>query len=292
MSKVANIVVDILIKSLEEGKIPWRKPWKGGGKSSFPQNLKTKTVYSGINHFVLSVYMEDKGYTSPYFLSYKQATAMGGQVKKGEKGYPVIFAKTSIREQENSDGEMEKKTMRLLRYYTVFNVEQIDGIEDKIPKSEPIDETTFNPIAECEKVVDGMPQKPGLVFNEQRAYYSPSKDEINMPKKETFTSAEEYYSTLFHELVHSTGHDSRLDRLKKSPFGSTDYSKEELVAEMGSAFLCTQCGIEAKTIENSKAYIKGWLGYLRSADNKTAIISAGSQAQKAYNFIVNEEKGE
>jgi len=286
--KVVDIITNIFIKSLEEGTIPWRRPWTGGGKNSFPQNLKTKTVYSGVNHFVLSYYMTLHNFSSPYFVSYKQAVALGGQVRKGEKGFPVIFSKIGVREQENSAGETEEKSYRLLRYYTVFNVGQIDGIENKIPKVE-ITTNDIKPIEVCEAVVENMPQRPEIVFNEQRAYYRPTTDKVNMPKRESFETEEEYYSTLFHELVHSTGHSKRLDRIKNSPVGSPGYSREELVAEMGSAFLCAECNIETKTIENSKAYIQGWLKFLKAEDNKKAIISAGSLAQKAYTFITTKE---
>ena len=172
-----------------------------------------------------------------------------------------------------------------MRYYSVFNLEQTEGLD--IPKPQTRD---FPPIKKAEQVIHEMPSAPVIEHNQPQAYYQPSDDVVNMPKSNLFESDEEYYSTLFHELSHSTGHESRLNRdeiSKISPFGSHDYSKEELVAEMGSAFLCGCCGIEPSTIENQAAYIQNWLTKLQR--NKKWLIYAAAKAQKAADFILGME---
>jgi antirestriction protein ArdC len=251
---------------------PWRKPWISGE----PVNFITRKPYRGINPFILI----SSGFSCPYWVSFKQAKGKDGRIKKGEKGFPVVFWKwIEIRDPESESG---KKRVPFLRYYTVFNLEQTEGIE--IPKPQTRD---FHPIEKAEKVIQEMPHAPVIEHNEPRAYYQPSDDVVNLPKANLFDSDEEYYSTLFHELTHSTGHSSRLDRdeiLKISPFGSHDYSKEELVAEMGSAFLCGHCGIEPAVIENQAAYIQNWLKKLQS--NKKWLVYSAARAQKAIDFIL------
>jgi antirestriction protein ArdC len=213
-------------------------------------------------------------------VSFKQAKGKGGRVKKGEKGFPVVFWKwVHVKDPESESG---KKRVPFLRYYTVFNLEQTEGID--IPEPQTRD---FNPIMKAERVIHGMPNAPVIEHNEPRAYYQPSEDVVNMPKANLFQTDEEYYSTLFHELTHSTGHASRLNRdeiSKMSPFDSQDYSKEELVAEIGSAFLCGHCGIEPSVIENQAAYIQSWLKQLRS--NKKWLVYAAAKAQKAADYIL------
>lgn len=276
-NKVYDVITDRIINMLEAGTIPWHKPWNGS-----QQNLVSKKDYRGINPLLLS----SMHFSSPYWLSYKQAQSLGGQVKKGEKGTPVIFWKMSIETDENE--EPTGKKIPFLRYYSVFNIDQCENIpSEKIPKLEQIE---FSPISQCEKIVSNMPKCPIIKHNEPRAYYSPMSDFVNMPKQNLFESAVKYYSTLFHELTHSTGHSSRLDRkgvTNLCRFGSTNYSKEELVAEMGACFLCGHTGIENKTIDNSASYIKSWLSHLRN-DNKL-VIHAAAAAQKAADFILKKE---
>jgi len=183
----------------------------------------------------------------------------------------------------------------MLKYFRVFNLEQTENIEpDKLPKdSQPIDDDDlldFDPIEACENIVDHMPSRPELEHSrESRAYYKPLSDLVHMPDKELFTSESDYYSTLFHELTHSTGHENRLNRKeigKHAAFGSKDYGAEELTAEMGAAMLCGMSGIEQGTIENSAAYIDGWRKTIK-ADKKIVVIAA-SRAQKAADYILGE----
>ena len=241
--KIYEIINNRITDLLEKGEVPWRKPWASGE----PVNFITNKPYRGINPFILI----SSGYSCPYWVSFKQAKGKGGQIRKGEKGFPVVFWKWL--EIKDLSSEIGKKHVPFLRYYTVFNLEQVEGID--IPEPETRD---FHPNTEVEKVIHRMPNAPLIDDNEPRAYYRPSDDVVNMPKANLFQSDEEYYSTLFHELTHSTGHRSRLNRdeiSKSSFFGTHDYSKEELVAEMGAAFLCGHCGIEPSVIKNQTAYI-------------------------------------
>ena len=268
--KIYEMINNKIIELLESGEVPWNKPWQGGEQ----KNFVSKKAYRGINPFLLA----SANYACPYWVSFKQAKKLGGMVRKGEKGLPVIFWKWLEITDKNTD---EKKTIPFLRYYTVFNLEQTDGID--IPKPKVFD---FNPIEQADKMLNGMPNRPPIEHKQARAFYRPSDDLINMPQKELFVNPEEYYSTLFHELVHSTGHKSRLGRHDNNLpayFGSKDYSKEELVAEFGSAFLCGHCNIEKKTIDNSAAYISGWLKQLRN--NKKWLVQSSAQAQKAADYI-------
>lgn len=277
--KIYEMINERIIELLEKGQIPWRKPWVSGE----PVNFISQKVYRGINPFILI----SSGFSCPFWVSFKQAKGKGGRIKKGEKGFPVVFWKWI--EVEDCDVEKGKKRVPFLRYYTVFNLEQTEGIEIPMPETR-----NFQPIVKAEKVIHEMPNAPIIKHEEPRAFYRPSDDLVNMPKANLFQSDEKYYSTLFHELTHSTGHPSRLNRdeiLKVTLFGSHDYSKEELVAEMGSAFLCGHCGIEPAVIENQAAYIQSWLKKLQS--NKKWLVYAAAKAQKATDFIlgIDHEQG-
>jgi antirestriction protein ArdC len=203
-------------------------------------------------------------------------------VKKGEKGTPVIFWNWI----NQVDDEGIEKNIPFLRYYTVFNVAQCENIdESKIPVVVAI-HNDFDHIAECEAIIANMPNCPEIQQGKQRASYNPLTDIISMPRFDSFDTAENFYATLYHEQIHSTGHQSRLNRLNNniSSFGNEEYSKEELVAEMGAAFLCGFVGIENITINNSIAYIQGWLKALK--DDKKLVIMAAAQAQKAADYIL------
>ena len=277
-----EVITNKIIEKLEQGTVPWHRPWS----TEMPKNLVSKRSYRGINVFMLG----STGYANPYWLTFKQSKALGGHVCKGEKSTPVVFWKWLEREQENPEtGDTETVNVPLLRYYKVFNVEQCDGIpKDKIPPLE--NARDFHPIEQAETVVQDMPQRPIIKHKAAQAYYQPSTDTVHMPPAEVFTGDAEYYSCLFHELTHATGHESRLKRLntdKLAPFGSRDYSQEELVAEMGAAFLCGHCQIENQTLDNSAAYIQGWLRKLKN--DKRMVVFAAAQAQKASDFILNQK---
>jgi antirestriction protein ArdC len=273
MPTTYEIVTEAILKQLESGVAPWRRPWRTG----MPANLVSKKEYRGINVFLLAF----QGYGSRYWLTYRQAHDVGGNVKKGEHGSKVVFWKIDEYQKENKEtGETEKRKSILLRYYTVFNLEQCDGI--KSPDPQPV----VSPIESCEAIVKGMPNPPRFEQDAQ-ACYRPSVDTVGMPARSAFNSPQGYYSTLFHELTHSTGHPSRLSRegiMNHNPFGSDEYSKEELVAEMGAAMLCGVASIESQTLDNSAAYLQAWINKLQS--DSRLIISAASRAQKATDYIL------
>jgi antirestriction protein ArdC len=254
-------------------------PWKSGG--ALPRNLVSKKVYRGFNFW----YLLSFGFERPFFLTFNQVKALGGSVKKGSKSFEVVFWKLLNVEKEGSIEEIP-----MLRYYRVFHIDDVEGIpEDKIPKTKSHSHE-FNPIEACEKLVNNWQDAPTIRYGQTRAAYAPLRDEILMPDPKTFFEDEKFYSVLFHEITHSTGHRKRLNRhekFKDHRFGSKDYSLEELVAEMGAAYLCGLCEIENKTIDNSAAYIQSWLSKLKS-DNRF-IIQASSYAQKAVDYILENQ---
>lgn len=282
---IYQMITDMICEKLEQGEIPWRKPWAGGGFQR-PCNMESGKGYNGINILMLGL----QGYTSKFWVTYRQARKLGGHIRKGEKATPVIFWKWMKKEVENAQGVKEEKEFPILRYYNVFNLQQVAGIEIPDEPEPQIDE--FNPIDEAERIIRGVPFPPTIRHMEARAYYDPTIDKVNLPRKELFNSEEEYYSTFFHELVHSTGHEHRLNRAGITEiisFGSHEYSKEELVAEIGSCFLSNEAGILPSILDNSSAYIQGWLKRLR--DNRKWIIVASAQAQKAADYIVRRDEG-
>jgi antirestriction protein ArdC len=285
MCKVYELVNDRIMQLLQEGTVPWRKTWNA--TSNQPKNLISKKEYRGINVFLLAC----MPYASQYWMTYKQCQDKGGHVKKGEKSTPVIFWKFVDRKDDGeANGEEGSSNGKygMLRYYSVFNFEQTEGIEAP-PAAEAIP-NTFTPIERAEQIISNMPLRPEIKYGGNQPAYSPFLDYVKMPVPESFESPEEYYSTAFHELTHATGHASRVGRkgiLEPSYFGSHEYSKEELVAEMGSAFLCGHSGIE-RTIKNSAAYIQGWLRSLKN--DKTLLIQAAGAAQKASDYILNRKE--
>lgn len=273
-------ITERIIALLSQGTVPWHKPWKA--RTGLPRNFVTKKPYRGINVFLLLA----MSYESPFWLTFGQALQLGGSVRKGEKSCPVVFWKQTTVDDKES-GEPQK--IPLLRYYHVFNLAQCDGL--KIG-TEPM-ETSVNGIIKPEEIVAHMPQRPEIKYGMVRAFYSPREDCVGLPMRERFEQAEAYYATLFHELIHATGHESRLNRAtltEKSGFGSNPYCKEELIAEMGAAFLCGHAEIAERTIDNSAAYLSGWLEQLRN--DRTLIVQAAAQAQKAADFILGKCNGD
>lgn len=278
---VYSLVTSRIVSLLEHGTVPWQKPWN---VDSAPKNLITQKSYKGINVFLLNSLC----FESPYFLTFKQAKDLGGFVRKGEKSAPVVY--WNWLEVEDRENPQKLKKIPFLRYYSVFNLSQCDGIPaSKIPVTDL--EREFNPIEAGEQIVINMPNPPQIQEGGSRACYRPSLDRVDIPRRETFRSGEEYYSTLLHELTHATGHASRLNRKgvagsagEWSAFGSTPYAKEELVAEMGAAFLCGAAGIVERTVENSAAYIQSWLQRLK--DDKRLVVQAAAQAQRASDYVL------
>jgi antirestriction protein ArdC len=278
-------VTDQIVAMLDSGVVPWRSPILGRTSAGHPRNLNTGKRYRGVNVFLLAFTAYVKGYGSSYWLTFNQARERGGAVRKGEKSSLVVFWKTY----ETTDKQTrEAVKVPVLRYYNVFNTSQIDGIEaPDAAKWEPIE---FNAIDEAEKIAAGFAGGPVVGHDGgQQAFYRPSTDSVHLPEQTRFASVEEYYSTLFHELSHSTGHSSRLDRkcdTEPKPFGSADYGKEELIAEMSAAFLSSAAGIQPRVIENQAAYLQGWLKTIKG--DKKLIISAAGAAQRSADWIRGE----
>lgn len=277
-SNVYDMINSRIMELLEAGTVPWKKPWQGS--TSLPKNLVSKRAYRGVNLFMLGC----QSYSSPYWLTYKQCVDLGGHVMKGEKSTPVIFWKMLDKDEAACDTATTGK-IPILRYYSVFNAEQCEGVN--VPPVE-VTSNPFTPIESADLIFRGMPMKPEIKYGGNRAYYSPSLDYIQLPNQDTFNSPEEFYNTLFHECCHASGHSKRLARkciLEPSYFGSHEYSKEELVAETGAAFLCGHAGIVNSTIENSAAYIAGWLKALKN--DRTLLVHAAAQGHKAADYILN-----
>jgi len=288
-ASVYDIITERIVALLESGTIPWQKPWGASAGGIAPSNYSSRKPYRGINAMLLAC----SGFGCPYWLTFKQAKEMGGNVRKGSKGMPVVFWKFLDKEDEAGnvvrDANGNAVKVPLLRYYTVFNLEQIEGIAYEAPKAP--EGPAFEPFAQCEAIVSGMKLCPEIRHGGASAFYAPAIDLVQMPQRESFRGFAEYYSTLFHELTHATGHSKRLNRKGVSSeveanhaFGSADYSREELVAEMGASFLCGSAGIFNHTASNSAAYISNWIKALKG-DSKLVVIAA-AQAQKAADFIL------
>lgn len=275
-------VTNKVLEFLEKGTAPWRSPFKRSGGDGFPKNFETLRRYRGINLFLLAMRSFEGGFSSDFWLTYKQAQARGGHVKKGEKSSLVVFWK-QIEKPDETTGKITKIPM--LRHYHVFNVEQCENIAP--PDSPAADK--FDPIAEAERIVGGYQEPPELKVGGNRAYYSPLADKVTVPKPQKFESGEAYYATLFHELSHSTGHSKRLNRgldEKLADFGSPDYGREELVAEMSAAFLAATSGISPPTIAQSAAYLDGWRKTLKG-DKRLVVLAAGA-AQRSADWILGQ----
>ena len=285
-------VTEKIIELLKEGVVPWQRPWHA--HVGPPRNGVSGRYYRGLNVFTLS----HEGYDSPWWFTPRQVNGLDGHIRKGEHVSWVNFSKPWFPKAERldaseTDDEASDKVRRvfILRAYRVVNLDQcegpgIDAFRAGHPAERP-DEKHNDPIAACDGIVADMPQRPGIRHGGDKALYRPWTDLVHMPRRETFISSEAYYGVLFHELTHSTGHPERLNRktlTDGTPFGSPTYSREELVAEMGAAFLCAAAGIDDPTLQRSASYIQSWLKFLRS--DPKALIVAGAQAQKAADFVL------
>jgi antirestriction protein ArdC len=272
-----DVVTDRIVEALEEGTVPWRRPWTVGADG--PRNIDGRP-YRGINVWLLLA----QGYGSPHWLTFNQCKAKGGHVRKGEHATPVVFWKQSaIVDTDAETGERQEKTVPILRYYNVFNVEQCDGIAAPVGDTLP----ELDRIAEAEAVIAAMPNPPSIRYGGDRAAYVPALDLVMAPPLQQFETADAFYSTCFHELGHSIGHASRLAReaiINPDKFGSMNYGREELVAEMTAAYLCGMTGILPATIENTAAYLANWIATINQ-DRRAVVVAAGA-AQRAADYIL------
>ncbi len=283
MSQAYEVITARILAMLSEGQIPWRRPWKACKASGLqPRNI-SGNLYRGANWFLLGMLP----YQHPIFLTYRQAQALGGHIRKGEHGFPVVFWKLlEITEDTTTESDQVGRRIPFAKTYTVFNISQCEGLSLLLPETAPAP-LTFDPIQEAEALWEGMPQRPELIFGGDRACYFPSLDLVKLPPPGAFETAERYYETLFHEAGHATGHTTRLNRkelMAGSHFRARDYSLEELVAELCAAFLCAEAGIDQAVIENQAAYLQGWLEKLQK--EPSAFVTAAARAQKAADFIL------
>lgn len=274
---VYQAVTDKVIEALEKGVAPWSRPWKTIQSGEY-RNAVTGRHYRGMNVLLLNISSMINGYTDPRWLTYKNAEAKGGNVKKGEKGTQVIFWQFFNKEDTKKDGITKNKSIPFARAYTVFNVAQCENLNlPELEVKEEIEDTDIN------EIISQFMTLPDLIHGGNKACYSPSFDRITMPEKVNFNTTDHYHSTFCHELVHWTGNVKRLDRDLKNRFGSEAYAFEELVAEMGSAFLGSFAGIPFDGMQHPE-YIASWLKRLKE-DNK-AIFTASSKAQEASDWIL------
>lgn len=275
-------VTNKIIADLEKGDLTWRKPWDcGHGWVSRPLRADG-TPYQGINVLALWGRAAEMGYRSPVWMTYNRAKELGGQVKKGEKGSLVVYAKSIVKSKIDEDGEETTATIPFLKGYTVFNAEQIEGLAEKFYTVPSIVEESRNRLEAVERFISGT--KATIQHGGNQAFYSPTHDAIQMPLSQSFRDMESYYAILAHEMTHWTSHSSRLDRkFEKQQSGNAAYAMEELVAEIGSAFLCADLGITPETREDHAAYIQSWLEVLKK--DRRAIFRAASHAQRAVDFL-------
>ena len=270
-----EVINNMIMEKLQKGKMPWKQTWNNFGPA---RNYVSKKPYRGINALILN----NTDYEYPLFLTFLQVKELGGALKKGSKSIQVIYWKTL--EFENDE---KIKRIPFLRYYNVFNVDSVEGVKLQLPAKYVNDS-----IECCETIINDMPSKPIIEHGGDEPYYNWREDQVKVPHRDNFILSDEYYATLFHELAHSTGHESRLNReecMKPTVYGSREYCKEELVAEIATCFLCGEAGISNNTIDNSSAYIQFWverLTYMLREDNK-AFVRASAQAQKAADFILD-----
>ena len=311
-----EIVTAKLIEALEQGTVPWDKPWKNVDGFG-PTSLSSGKLYRGINVWILSVESMLQGYSSQYWATFKQAKAQAvnaaraegreiiektqgkrtwyveiidgqeipfrGGVRKGETGTQIVLWKR-FRKEVEENGQKVDKSFAMLRHYTVFNIDQCDGVT--APEQPVVDADYVEPVEAADAIVRGWVGRPTIKHGGNSAHYMPAFDIVQMPETHQFDSTEGYYATLFHELAHATGHESRLKRpsmIQPAPFGSEDYSKEELVAEFAAAFLTGEAGIEVP-VTRSASYLANWLKVLK--DDRKMLVSAAAQAQKASDLVL------
>lgn len=284
MFDIYAAITDRIIEALEAGTIPWRKPWKGGCRYAISHS--TGKPYSLLNQLML-------GERPGEYLTWKQIQDEGGRVKKGSKSQFVVFWKMIDKTEEDEGGDKTTRQIPFLRYFNVFHIDDCEGIAPKYA-AETFQPASVDPIQHAEEVFADYIARSGVTFRQSfqdRAFYRPSDDSINLPLLEQFENAAEYYSTLFHETTHSTGHPARLNRLESGGFGSEAYSREELTAEIGAATVLNALGIETESsFANSAAYIENWLTVLKN--DKRLIVSAAGRAEKAVKLILNEQPAE
>jgi antirestriction protein ArdC len=277
-------ITDKIIADLEQGVRTWLKPWNAGNTAGrITRPLRSNGVpYSGINILMLWAEAVTKGFAAPIWMTYRQATELNAHVRKGEKGSLVVYANSITRTEQDGDGEETEREIHFMKGYTVFNVEQIEGLPEIYYGKPQVTTTPVERITHAEAFFAAT--KADIRYRGDRAYYTAEADYIQMPVIDAFRDAESFYATLAHESAHWTKHPSRLDRdFGRKAWGDQGYAREELVAELASAFLCADLGITPQVREDHASYIAIWLTVLKN--DKRAIFSAASHAQKAVDYL-------
>jgi len=272
MKDVFQVVTDQILSQLGQGIIPWRRPWQ----ACWPISYATNKMYQGINTLLLQ-----SNYESPYWVTFRQAQKMGGSVRAGEKGRPIVFADRIVKEEQNEKGEVSVRVLSFLKYYTVFNWCQTKGLPEKVPV-----ERDNQQIVSAEELL--RRRGPCIETDLEKAYYCSHSDTIYLPTLDQFDSSEDYYAAAFHELTHWTGGERRLcrDSIRNYHIGKDVRSQEELVAEMGAALLCQMAALDtSETLQNSTAYIGSWLKPLQN--NPKWVLKASKQAKDAVEFVLS-----
>jgi antirestriction protein ArdC len=282
---VYSRVTDKILADLSKGELTWRRPWQAvhaAGSISMPLRAKGER-YKGINVLMLWATALERGYVAPIYMTFNQAHQFGGHVRKGEKGSLVVFAKTFTKTQRDENGEDIEKEIPFMRGYTVFNVEQIEGLPPRFyAVIKPQHRTPLELNIKCDAFIAST--DADIRHGGNQAFYSLSEDFVRIPHLDHFIDEEKYYATTAHELCHWTRHPKRLNRdLGRKRWGDAGYAMEELVAEIGSAFLCAELGITPETREDHAAYIASWMQVLKK-DNR-AIFTAAAHAQRAVDFL-------
>jgi len=291
-NQLAEQVTREIIAQLQQGKVFWQKPWTSYG---LPKNYSSGRPYEGFNAFYLNYITDKHAYRAPYSLTFRQAQELGGRIRKGEKGTSILYWKlydcktvenTRERKLAEEDDRQEKRFVPFL--WTVFNIDQVEGVDFQLP-TVPV-RSGHQIIECCQRVADHYPSpRPRILPGGSQACYAAALDAVQVPEPKRFVSSEAYHATLFHELIHSTGHPARLNRFtgeeKYNRFGDEAYSQEELVAEMGASFLCAFTGIKEQVFQKAVAYLQGWACRLRH-DN-TMLIYAAAKAFKAASYILS-----
>jgi antirestriction protein ArdC len=277
-------VTNKIIADLEQGVRTWMKPWNAGNTAGrITRPLRHNGIpYSGINILMLWAEAMDKGFTAPIWMTFRQASELNAHVRKGEKGSLVVYANSIMRTEEDDKGEETEREIHYMKGYTVFNVEQVEGLPEQYYGKPELQTTPVERTVHAETFFSAT--KADIRYRGDRAYYSMDGDYIQMPVIEAFRDAESFYATLAHESTHWTRHPSRLDRsFGRKSWGDEGYAREELVAELASAFLCADLSITPEVREDHSSYIADWLTVLQN--DKRAIFSAGAHAQKAVDYL-------
>ena len=269
-----------IVSQMAEGVLPWHRPWSVNPNARVSKPLRENAVpYRGINVLILWGAAIDAGYASPFWMTYRQAQSIGAQVRKGERATHIVFAKTAKKRERDETGEEVEAIIPVRRVYAVFNADQIDGLPEKYVPEIP-DVNPDRRDAACQAWFDRLGIE--IRYGGQRAYYAPGPDRVQMPPFETFESRDQFFSTLAHEMTHATGHKDRLDRLR-GRIDDRARAREELVAELGSAFLCADLGIASSPRADHASYIASWLELLK--DEPRAVFDAATRAQQAVEFL-------